>query len=58
MPEEERILAEVARRGERSVELGLYDLLTLFCGHLEFLKDGPNLARLPESVTDVKVAAI
>ena len=58
MTEEERIQAEVARRRERAAELGLYDLLTLFCDHLAFLKDGPNPARVPESVTDVKATDI
>jgi hypothetical protein len=58
MTEEKRILAEVARRRERAAELGLYDLLTLFCDHLVFLKDGLNPARVPESVTDVKATDI
>jgi hypothetical protein len=54
MTEEERILAEVERRRRRAKELGLFDLLTLFRDHLEFLEDGPNHERLPKSVTDVK----
>jgi len=55
MSEEERILAEVQRRRDRAKELGLFDLLTLFRDHLEFLEGGPNPARLPQSVTDVKI---
>ncbi len=58
MTEEERIVAEVERRRKRAEELGLLDLLTLFYNHLEFLKDGPNPERLPETVTNVKVADI
>ena len=55
MTEEERILAEVQRRRERAKELGLFDLLTFFRDHLEFLNEGPDPERLPASVTDVKV---
>lgn len=55
MTEEERILAEVERRRDRAKELGLFDLLTLFRDHLEFLKDGPDHETLPKSVTAVKV---
>jgi hypothetical protein len=55
MSEEERILAEVQKRRDRAKELGLFDLLTLFRDHLEFLEGGPNPGRLPGSVTDVKV---
>jgi len=55
MTEEERILVEVERRRKRAKELGLFDLLTLFRDHLEFLESGPNPERLPKSVTDVKV---
>jgi hypothetical protein len=56
--EDERVLAEIQRRRERAQELGLFSLLTLFCDHLEFLKDGPKPAWLPKSVTDVKVLDI
>jgi hypothetical protein len=58
MMEEERILAEVAKRRERAKELGLFSLLPLFRDHLEFLKDGSNPERLPNTVTDVKVTDI
>jgi len=58
MTEEEQIVAEVERRRKRAEELGLADLLTLFCDHLEFLKEGLNPERLPNYVTDVKVADI
>jgi hypothetical protein len=54
MSEEERILAEVERRRNRAKEFGLFDLLTQFRDHLEFLEDGPNHERLPKYVTDVK----
>jgi hypothetical protein len=56
--EDERILAEIARRRQRAKELGLFSLLNLFCDHLVFLKDGPNPASLPKSVTDVKVVDV
>ena len=48
-------MAEVERRRKRAKELGLFDLLTLFRDHLEFLEGGPNHETLPKSVTDVKV---
>jgi hypothetical protein len=56
MAEEERILLEVEKRRKRAEKLGLSDLLTLFCDHLEYLKDGPNTGKLPKSVTHVRVA--
>jgi hypothetical protein len=58
MGEEERILAEVEIRRKRAEKLGLSDLLTLFCDHLEYLKDGPNAERLPKSVSNVRVSEI